>query len=150
MKTGMILTFGGAVVLVIGAMLGLVFVPPLIMGRGSLFSNLLAVAILSAAPIACGLLLLGAGRKRTRIEAEHDERGFVDLATSLAKKGGGAVGIDPICQASGLSASEAQARMRVLTGRGLFDLDFDEGGQVVFKLSGNAGRAALAQFSERS
>jgi hypothetical protein len=150
MKTGTILTFGGAVVLAIGAMLGLVFVPPIVMGRGSLFSNLLALAILSAAPIACGLLLLGAGRKRVRLEAEHDERGFAELATSLAKQGGGSVGLDPICKASGLSSSEAQARMRALTGRGLFDLDFDEGGQMVFKLSGNAGQAQLAQLSGRS
>ncbi|GAC1606545.1 MAG: hypothetical protein NVS4B10_20860 [Myxococcales bacterium] len=147
MKTGTILTFGGAVVLAIGAMLGLVFVPPLVLGRGSLFSNLLAVAILSAAPIACGLLLLGAGRRRARLESEHDERGFAELATSLAQKSGGAVKLDPLCKAAGLTAAEAQAKMRALAGRGLFDLDFDEGGQMVFKLSPNAGQAQLAQLS---
>lgn len=150
MKTGTILTFGGSVVLAIGAMLGLVFVPPLVLGRGSLFSNLLAVAILSALPIGSGLLLLGAGRKRARIEAEQDERGFAELATSLAQKGGGSVALDPLCKASGLTSAEAQAKMRALTGRGLFDLDFDAGGQMVFKLSANAGQAQLAQLAGRS
>jgi len=42
---------------------------------------------------------------------------------------------------------KAQERMRALTGRGLFDLDFDENGQMVFKLSRDAGRAQLAELS---
>jgi hypothetical protein len=150
MKTGTILTFGGAVVLVIGALFGLVFVPPLLLGRGSMFSNLLAVVVLSGLPIAAGLLLVGAGRRRTRLEAENDERGFAELAMSLAKKNGGSVRLDPICKAAGLSSGEAQAKMRALTGRGLFDLDFDEGGQMVFKVSASAGEAQLAQLSGRS
>jgi hypothetical protein len=149
MKTGSILTFGGMVVLVIGALLGLVFLKPLLLGQGSLFSNLLAVAILGAAPVAVGLGLIGYGRRHARIEAENEERSFLDLAVELARKNGGVVSLGPLCKASGLPSDEAQAKMRVLTGRGFFDLDFDAGGQMVFKLSGSAGRAELAQFSER-
>ena len=40
--------------------------------------------------------------------------------------------------------------MRRLTGRGLFELDFDANGQMVFKLSPDAGRAQLAELSGRS
>ena len=35
-------------------------------------------------------------------------------------------------------------------GRGLFDLDFDANGQMVWKLSRDAGRAQLAETAGRS
>ena len=53
-------------------------------------------------------------------------------------------------KASGLTRDEATARMRQLTGRGLFDLDFDANGQMVWKLSPDAGRAQLAETAGRS
>ena len=43
----------------------------------------------------------------------------------------------------------ATARMRELTGRGMFDLDFDANGQMVWKLSPDAGRAQLAEMAGR-
>ena len=71
------------------------------------------------------------------------------MATSLARKNGGRVGLDQVARASGVSKDEAQAKMRQLTGRGLFELDFDESGQMVFKLSPDAGRAQLAELGAR-
>ena len=150
MKTGSILTFGGWVLCVLGGLGGLLFVGPLVRGSGSAFSNLLAVLVLGAVPLVAGIFLLGAGRKSSRLETENEDRGFTEMAVGLAKQNGGAVGLDPICKSSGLPADEVQSKMRALTGRGLFDLDFDANGQMVFKLSAGAGQSQLAQFTGRS
>src|SRR5216684_3347692 len=121
MKTGGILFFGGVVVLVLGAL-----------------------------PAAAGVLLMAAGSRRGKLERENEDRGFTEVATALARKNGGRVGLDQVARASGLPSGEAQAKMRQLTGRGLFELDFDERGQMVFKLSPDAGRAQLAELGGRS
>lgn len=147
MKTGTILFFGGVVLLVLGVLGGLVFVGPLLTGKGSMFSNLLAVLVLGAMPAAAGLALIGAGNKRAKVEKENAERGFAEMATALANKNGGVVLLDQLCKASGLPKEEATAKMRELTGRGLFDLDFDANGQMTYKLSPDAGRAQLAELS---
>ncbi len=104
-----------------------------------------------------GLVILGvgvgivlAGRKRARFEQETDDRHFSEVALALAKKSGGQVQVEQVAKASGLSRDEATARMRQLTGRGLFDLDFDANGQMVWKLSPDAGRAQLAEIAGRS
>ncbi len=99
--------------------------------------------------LAVGLGLVMAGRKRARIETENDERNFSDMAMGLARKNGGQVMVEAVCKASGLTKDEATARMRELTGRGMFDLDFDANGQMVWKLSPDAGRAQLAEMAGR-
>jgi hypothetical protein len=150
MKTGGILFFGGAVLLVLGGLGALVFIGPLVKGQGSTFSNLLAVLVLGVLPAVAGALLMGAGARRGKLERENEDRGFTDLATALARKNGGRVALDQVARASGLANDEAKSRMRRLTGRGLFEVDFDESGQMVFKLSPDAGRAQLAELSGRS
>jgi hypothetical protein len=147
---GKILFFGGVVLLVLGALGGLAFVGPLITGKGGMFSNLLAVLILGVLPAGIGIVLMGVGSRRARLEAENDERGFSDTALALAKKGGGQVQVDQVCKATGLTKELATARMRTLTGRGLFELDFDANGQMVWKLSADAGKAQLAELTGRS
>src|SRR2546425_9220725 len=89
MKTGGILFFGGVVLLVLGGLGGLVFIGPLLRGQGGTFSNLLAVLVLGALPVAAGVLLMAAGSRRGKLERENEDRGFTDLATSLARKNGG-------------------------------------------------------------
>jgi len=150
MKTGGILFFGGVVLLVLGGLGGLVFIGPLLRGQGGTFSNLLAVLVLGALPAAAGVLLMAAGSRRGKVERENEDRGFTEVATALARKNGGRVGLDQVARASGLPSGEAQVKMRQLTGRGLFELDFDESGQMVFKLSPDAGRAQLAELGGRS
>ncbi|HYR19411.1 MAG TPA: hypothetical protein VEQ15_07960 [Myxococcales bacterium] len=150
MKTGGILFFGGIVLLVLGGLGGLVFIGPLLRGQGGTFSNLLAVLVLGALPAAAGVLLMAAGSRRAKLERENEDRGFTELATSLARKNGGRVGLDQVARASGLPSGDAQAKMRQLTGRGLFELDFDANGQMVFKLSPDAGRAQLAELGGRT
>jgi hypothetical protein len=150
MKTGGILFFGGVVLLVLGGLGGLVFIGPLLKGQGGTFSNLLAVLVLGALPVVAGVLLMAAGSRRSKLERENEDRGFTDLATALARKNGGRIGLDQVARASGLANTEAQAKMRQLTGRGLFELDFDANGQMVFKLSPDAGRAQLAELGGRS
>ena len=150
MKTGTILTFGGIVLIVLGALGGLVFIGPLLTGRGSAFSNLLAILILGALPLTAGLALVASGARRTKLENENAERGFAETVTALARKSGGQVGIEQVCKTTSLPTDEAQARMRALCGRGVFDLDFDANGQMVYKLSTAQGAAQLAQLSQRS
>src|SRR5207253_6157296 len=79
MKTGGILFFGGAVLLVLGGLGALVFVGPLLKGQGGTFSNLLAVLVLGALPAAAGALLMAAGARRGKLERENEDRGFTDL-----------------------------------------------------------------------
>jgi hypothetical protein len=150
MKTGGILFFGGAVLLVLGGLGALVFIAPLLKGQGGTFSNLLAVLVLGALPAAAGVLLMAAGTRRGKLERENEDRGFTDLATALARRSGGRIGLEQVARASGLPSDEAQTKMRRLTGRGIFELDFDANGQMVFKLSADAGRAQLAELSGRS
>ena len=146
---GKILFFGGVVLLILGAIGGLVFVGPLLTGKGGMFSNLVAVLILGALPAVAGLLLISAGSRRAKLERESDERGFSDIALALARKNGGQVAVDQVCKAGNLSKEEATARMRALVGQGLFDMDFDATGQMMWKLSGDSGRAQLASATER-
>jgi hypothetical protein len=123
---------------------------PLLRGQGGTFSNLLAVLVLGALPAAAGVLLMAAGSRRGKLERESEDRGFSELATDLARKNGGRVGLDQVARASGLPSADAQAKMRQLTGRGVFELDFDANGQMVFKLSPDAGRAQLAELGGRT
>jgi len=129
MRTSGILSVGGAFVAVLGALFALLMAKPFFFETGQgfvYFTGLLVGGIFTAV----GIVTFIAGRRRARIEVESDRRGFEELA-----------------KASGLPGEEAQERMRALTGRGLFDLDFDENGQMVFKLSRDAGRAQLAELS---
>jgi hypothetical protein len=135
---------------VLGGLGGLVFMGPLLRGQGGTFSNLLAVLVLGALPAAAGVLLMAAGSRRGKLERESEDRGFSELATDLARKNGGRVGLDQVARASGLPSADAQAKMRQLTGRGVFELDFDANGQMVFKLSPDAGRAQLAELGGRT
>jgi hypothetical protein len=143
MRTSGILTIGGGFV----AILGLVFCGFMVRGYTG-FTDLSGLAV--------GLIVLGigvgiviAGRKRARFEQESDDRHFSEVAMAVAKQNGGQVQVDQVAKASGLSRDEATARMRQLTGRGLFDLDFDANGQMVWKVSPNAGRAQLAEMAGR-
>jgi hypothetical protein len=150
MKIGSIFTIGGWFLVLVGAMCALIFGKGLFFEKGQGFSLLLAVLVLGVIPIAAGLGLVSTGRRRSRLEQENEERGFSDAVTALARKHGGQVAIDQVCKTTGLPADEAQARMRALCGRGVFDLDFDANGQMVYKLSAAQGAAQLAQLSQRS
>jgi hypothetical protein len=149
MRTSGILTIGGAFVALLGALFSLLMARPFLFEKGQGFVYLTGF-IVGMAFTAAGVVTVAAGRRRARIERENDERGFEELATALASKNGGQLRLDQIAKASGLPSDEAQGRMRTLTGRGLFELDFDQSGQMVFKLSGDAGRAQLANLSARS
>lgn len=148
MRTSGILTLGGGFVAFLGGIFSLLMVKAFLVDKGQGFIDLTGLFF--------GLVVFGAGaaaviggRKRAKLEEENDERGFAELAQSLAKKVGGQVGLDAVCKASGLGSDEAQAKMRKLTGTGLFELDFDANGQMVYKLSANPGAAQLAQLAGR-
>ncbi len=149
MKVGSIFTVGGWFLVLVGGMCALIFGKGLLFDKGQGFSLLLAVLVLGIIPIAAGLGLVAAGRKRSRLESENEERGFSDTVTALARKNGGQVAIDQVCKTTGTPSDEAQAKMRALCGRGVFDLDFDANGQMVYKLSTAQGAAQLAQLAQK-
>ena len=148
MRTSNILTIGGAFVAILGGAFSLLMIKAFVSDKGQGFVDLSGLVV-GGVVLAIGLALVAVGRKRARIEAENDERNFSEMAMALARKNGGQVMVDAVCKASGLSKDEATARMRELTGRGLFDLDFDGNGQMVWKLSPDAGRAQLAEMAGR-
>ena len=148
MRTSGILTLGGGFVAFLGGIFSLLMVKGLVFDKGQGFIDFTGL-LFGLVVFGAGAGALLAGRKRARLEEENDERGFAELAQSLAKKTGGQVGLDAVCKASGLASDEAQAKMRKLTGNGLFELDFDANGQMVYKLSANPGAAQLAQLAGR-
>jgi membrane protein implicated in regulation of membrane protease activity len=149
MRTSGILTVGGAFVAILGVLFSLFMVSAFVTDKGQGFVDLTGLAV-GLAFTAAGVVTFAAGRRRARIERESDQRGFEELATSLAAKNNGQVRLDDIAKASGLPSDEARGRMRALTGRGLFEMDFDQNGQMVFKLSADGGRAQLSDLGVRS
>src|SRR5260221_13582602 len=143
MRTSGILTIGGAFIAILGGIFALLMVKAFLVDKGQGFVDLSGLVV-GGVVLAVGLALVAAGRKRARMEAENDERSFSEMAQALAKKNGGQVQVEAVCKASGLPKDEATAKMRELTGRGLFDLDFDQNGQMIWKLSPDAGLAQLA------
>jgi hypothetical protein len=148
MRTSNILTIGGAFVAILGGAFALLMMKAFLVDKGQGFVDLSGL-VAGGAVLAIGLALVAIGRKRARVEAENDERNFSEMALALAKKSGGQLQVEAVCKASGLSREEATSRMRELTGRGMFDLDFDPNGQMVWKLSPEAGRAQLAELAGR-
>ena len=148
MRTSGILTIGGAFVAILGGAFSLLMLKAFFTDKGQGFVDLSGLVV-GGVVLAVGVALVAVGRKRARLEAENDDRNFSDTAMALARKNAGQVQIDALCKASGLPREEATAKMRQLTGRGLFDMDFDPNGQVVWKLSPDAGRAQLAEMAGR-
>jgi hypothetical protein len=142
MRTSGILTIGGAFVAVLGGLFSLLMMKAFLVDKGQGFVDLSGL-VAGGVVLAVGLVLIGMGRKRAKVETENDERNFTDLALAIAKKNSGQVLVEQVCKASGLPKEEATAKMRELTGRGLFDLDFDGNGQMVWKLSPDASRPQL-------
>lgn len=148
MRTSGILTIGGAFVAILGGAFALLMMKAFLVDKGQGFVDLSGLVV-GGAVCALGVVLMAAGRKRARTESENDERSFSEMALALARKNGGQVQVEQVAKASGLPREEATARMRQLTGRGLFDMDFDQNGQMVWKLSPDAGRAQLAEIAGR-
>ncbi|HUJ29498.1 MAG TPA: hypothetical protein VLW85_25935 [Myxococcales bacterium] len=148
MRTSGILTIGGAFVAILGGAFSLLMLKAFFSDKGQGFVDLSGLVV-GGVVLAVGVALVAVGRKRARIEAENDDRNFSEMAMALAKKSGGQVQVEAICKAGGLSREEATSKMRALTGRGLFDMDFDQNGQMVWKLSADAGRAQLAEMAGR-
>src|SRR6267378_4300074 len=146
MRTSGILTIGGAFVAILGSAFALLMLRAFFVDKGQGFVDLSGLVVGGVVAVV-GLGLVAAGRKRARMEHEHDDLHFSEMALALAKKNGGQ---EQVVKASGLTRDEATSRMRQLTGRGLFDLDFDANGQMVWKLSPDAGRAQLAETAGRS
>ncbi len=146
MRTSGILTIGGAFVAILGGAFALLMLRAFFVDKGQGFVDLSGLVV---GGVVVGLALVAAGRKRARIEQQSDDLHFSEVALALAKKNNGQVQVDQVAKASGLTREEATARMRQLTGRGLFDLDFDANGQMVWKLSPDAGRAQLAEIAGR-
>jgi hypothetical protein len=148
MRTSGILTLGGGFVAILGSDFAILMLKAFFVDKGQGFVDLSGLVV-GGIVAATGFALVAYGRKRARIELENDHRNFSELALALARKNGGQVQLDAVSKATGLTRDEATARMRELTGRGLFDLDFDANGQMVWKVSPDAGRAQLGEMAGR-
>jgi hypothetical protein len=148
MRTSGILTLGGGFVAILGSAFALLMLRAFFVDKGQGFVDLSGLVV-GGIVAATGFALVAYGRKRARMELENDQRNFSELALALARKNGGQVQVDTVSKASGLTRDEAISKMRELTGRGFFDLDFDANGQMVWKVSPQAGRAQLAEMAGR-
>jgi hypothetical protein len=148
MRTSNILTIGGAFVAILGGAFALLMIKAFVADKGQGFVDLSGLVV-GGIVLAVGLGLVAFGKKRARVEQENDERNFSEIAMKLAQKNGGQVQVEAVCKASGMTRDEVTTKMRELTGRGLFDMDFDQNGQMVWKLSPDAGRAQLAEMAGR-
>ncbi len=121
-----------------GGLFTLLMLKAFFVDRGQGFVDLTGV-VFGGAVFAVGAAAVLAGRRRARLESEGDARNFAETAQALARSKGGQVALEAVCKATGLPKDEVQARMRALTGQGLFDLDFDGNGQMIYRIADRAG-----------
>jgi hypothetical protein len=132
MRTSGILKFGGAIVALLGGSFTLLMLKAFLLDKGQGFVDLTGL-MFGVVALCAGLAGVAAGGRRARLEKESDARAFAEVVLALAKRGGGKVAIDALCKATGIPSDEAQSKMRALTGEGLFDLDFDGNGKMIYK-----------------
>ena len=132
MRTSGILKFGGAIVALLGGSFTLLMLKAFLFDKGQGFVDLTGL-MFGVVALCAGLAGVAVGGRRARLERESDARAFAEVALALAKRGGGKVAIDALCKATGIPSDEAQSKMRALTGEGLFDLDFDGNGKMIYK-----------------
>ena len=87
MRTSGILTIGGAFVAILGSAFALLMLRAFFVDKGQGFVDLSGLVV-GGVVAAVGLGLVAAGRKRARMEHEHDELHFSEMAFALAKKNG--------------------------------------------------------------
>src|SRR3989442_6260454 len=132
MRTSGILTIGGAFVAILGGAFALLMLRAFFVDKGQGFVDLSGLVV-GGVVAAVGLALVAAGRKRARIEQQSDDLHFSEGALALAKKNNGQIQVDQGAKASGLSRAEATARIRQLTGRGVFELGFDANRRIAWQ-----------------
>jgi hypothetical protein len=142
MRTSGILTIGGGIAGALGALFALGMFNAALHDKQPF--PFWVGFLVGAGVVVAGASAFFAGKRRARLEREEDERGFAELAVALARKSGGPLKLEAVCKAADLTTEEAQAKMRKLTGLGVFELDFDANGQAVYKVAAGAGAAELA------
>src|SRR5882762_5933328 len=95
MRTSGILTIGGAFVAILGSAFALLMLRAFLVDKGQGFVDLSGLVV-GGVVAAVGLALIAAGRKRARMEHEHDELHFSEMALALAKKNGGQVQVEQV------------------------------------------------------
>lgn len=106
-----------------------------------------------------GVLFLGLGalsvaifRQAQRymvIASESQKEQFEETVRELAEKNGGVVPISTVLSRTGLPRDTAEVRMRQLIGKGIFELDFGDNGEMRYKLTPlDEARAQLAALQD--
>jgi pilus assembly protein TadC len=87
-----------------------------------------------------------------QIKASQDQvRQFEETVRLLAVKNGGLLPISTIVSTTGSSRDDVEPQMRALIGRGIFELDFGENGEMQFRLTPlDEARAQVARLQDRS
>ncbi len=88
--------------------------------------------------------------QRTMVIATETQREqFEETVRELAEKNGGVVAISTVVNRTGVPRDTADVRMRQLIGKGVFELDFGENGEVRYKLTPlDEARAQLAALQD--
>jgi hypothetical protein len=91
------------------------------------------------------------GRTYT-IKATRDQgRQFEETVRQLAEKTGGLLPISTIVNTTGSTREQVEPRMRELIGKGVFEMDFADNGEMQFRLTPlDEARAQITAMRERS
>lgn len=91
-----------------------------------------------------------AARKYTVQASQEQHEQFERLVRQLAAKNGGAVALSDLMRFTGDERPQAEAKMRHLMSRGVCEMDFDDKGEVLLRLSpGDEARAAIARLEPK-
>jgi hypothetical protein len=111
--------------------------------------------LVGGALVAAGAPLAYAVFRQARtytIKSTEDQKAqFEDAVRALAERNGGIAPVARIAEATGVSREQVDAKMRELIGRGVFEMDFAEDGEMQFKLTpADESRARITAMRERT
>jgi len=116
-----------------------------------LFGPGVVTLIVAALGLGLGWAVFAQARKFGVQSVESQKVQFEQTARRLAEKSNGHASLEAIVHATGAERAEAEAKMKALMGRGIFELDFGPNGEVLYKLTPmDEARASLARLSEKN
>lgn len=107
-------------------------------------------AVVAAGGLALSLWVFRSARRFVERERVRSRERFEADLRRLAQAQGGVVSLEQIVRTTGEPRGEVQQRMRALIGRGVFQLDVGDQGEMIFRLTPlDEARASLESLRER-
>ncbi len=112
--------------------------------------HVLIGGVLFLVPAALSVAIFRQSQRVMVVATEQQREQFEENVRELAEKNGGVVPIAAIVNRTGVPRDTAEVRMRQLIGKGVFELDFGENGEVRYKLTPfDEARAQLAALQDQ-